>query len=182
VGKRAVCLLLSADQESARSIKRATGLSPDAITDVRRRWRERGLSSLIDRPRKGRPPRVTAEYLRQLRRALRRGPRAYGYVFTVWSIARLVTHLHRQTGVKISRDWLRRLAHKADFVIGRPKHTLKGKRDPREYQQAAERLSRLKRGPRQQTRRSSCGTRTRPSSNSCRTWCAAGCPEADRWK
>lgn len=182
VGKRAVCLLLSAGQESARLIKRATGLSPDTITDVRRRWRERGLSSLVDRPRKGRPPRVTAEYLRQLRRALRRGPRKHGYVFTVWSIARLGTHLHRQTGIKISRDWLRRLAQNAGFVIGRPKHTLKGKRDPREYQEAAKRLDRLKRGPRQRARVSSCGIRTRPSSNSCRTWCAAGCPEADRWK
>jgi hypothetical protein len=34
-------------------------LSPDAVTDIRRRWRKRRLGSLADRPRTGRPPRVT---------------------------------------------------------------------------------------------------------------------------
>jgi transposase len=86
--KRAMCLLLSAAGQQATTIAGTIGLSLDAITDIRRRWRERGLRSLDDRPRSGRPPRVTAAYRRELRRALRRGPLACGYIFTVWSIAR----------------------------------------------------------------------------------------------
>src|SRR6187399_3306953 len=89
VVKRAACLLRSAAGDRAADIARVVGLSVDAVTDVRRRWRRRGLGSVHDRPRSGRPPRATAGYRRELRRAMRRGPRACGYVFTVWSVARL---------------------------------------------------------------------------------------------
>src|SRR5438874_10758983 len=74
VVRRAICLLLSAAGERAVDVARVTGLSPDAIGDIRRRWRKRRLRSLADRPRPGRPPRVTAAYHRELRRALRKGP------------------------------------------------------------------------------------------------------------
>lgn len=142
-----MCLLLSAAGESAKAIARITGLSFNSVTNIRRRWKKHRLRSLNDQLRSGRPPRVTAEYRRELRRALRRGPLAFGYVFTVWSVARLSSHLHRLTGIKLSPDWLRRLVHAHGFVIGRPKHTLRGKRDEREYQRTRQRLDRLKRGP-----------------------------------
>src|SRR5438270_13125192 len=133
VGKRATCVLLSAAGDAAKVIARVTGLSVDAITDVRRRWRKRRLRSLSDRPRAGRPPRVTPRYRRELRVALRRGPLALGFAFTVWSIARLGAYLAKRTGIAVGRDRLRRLAHAEGFVDGRLKHTLKGKRDEREY-------------------------------------------------
>ena len=174
VAKRAMCLLRSADGERASVIARVTGLSRDAITDIRRRWRSRGLRSLRDRPRSGRPSRVTDTYRRELRRALRAGPLACGYVFTVWSIARLAAHLAKRTGVRLGVDRLRRVVHAEDFVVGRPKHTLKGRRKRREYREARRRLARLKRGRRERTRRTSSGTATPRPSNCCRTWPAAG--------
>ncbi len=182
VGKRAVCLLLSAAGDPAGSIARVTGLSVDAVTDIRRRWHKRRLRSLPDRPRTGRSARITPQYRRQLRRALRRGPLACGYVFTVWSIARLGTYLEQRTDIAVSGDWLRRLVHAEDFVIGRPKHTLKGKRDPKKYRRAKRRLDRLKKGSRKRTVPTSCGTPTPPSSSCCRTWCAAGCGAGTRRK
>lgn len=183
VGRRATCLLMSADGEPATRIARATGMSLDAVSDVRRRWRtaraSRGrLRSLLDKRRTGRPAKVTAAYRRELRRALDRGPLACGYLLTVWSIARLRTHLAKVTGVTVSRDWLRRLAHRAGFVVGRPKHTLRGKRDEAAYRRAKRRLDRLKRGRRNRTRSSSCGTPTPASSSCCPTSCAAGCAGA----
>jgi transposase len=144
--KRAACLLLSAAGEPAGSIAGITGLSLDAISDIRRRWRQRGLRSLEDRPRPGRPPLVSDRYRRELRRALRKGPAGCGFVFTVWSIARLSTYLKKRTGIAIGVDWLRRLVHAEGFAVGRPAHTLAGKRDEREYRRARRRLSRLKRG------------------------------------
>lgn len=174
VAKRAMCLLRSAAGEQAATIARVTGLSLDAITDIRRRWRRRRLRSLVDRPRPGRPARVTGGYRRELRKALRRGPLALGYVFTVWSIARLRTYLLGRTGIALGTDWLRRLVHAEGFVIARPKHTLRGKRKRREYRQAGKRLGRLKKGHRRRARRTSCGTPTPPTSICCPTWCAAG--------
>jgi transposase len=171
-----MCLLLSATGERATDIARVTGLSLRSVTGVRSRWRRRRLRSLPDQPRSGRPPRVTAAYRRELRRALQKGPRACGrYVFTVWSIARLGTYLRRRTGIAVGIDWLRRMVHAEGFVIGRPGHTLKGKRDERAYRQVRRRLDRLKKGRCKRTRRTNCGTPTPRSSSCCRTSCGAGC-------
>jgi transposase len=183
VGRRAACLLLSADGEPARRIARVTGMSPDAVTDVRRRWRDaRGsrLRSLLDKPRAGRPAKVTTAYRRELRRALDKGPLSFGYLLTVWSIARLRTHLKKVTGITVSRDWLRRLAHREGFIIGRPKHTLRGKRNEAQYRRARNRLNQLKKGPRNRTHSSNCGTPTPASSSCCPTSCAAGCAGVSR--
>jgi transposase len=118
----------------------------------------------------GRPTRVTAEYRRQLRRALRKGPLVCGYVFTVWSIARLGTYLRERTGIALGVHRLRQLAHAEGFVVGRPKHTLKGKRDEREYRRTRRRLEQLKKGRPKRTRPLSSGSPTPPSSTCCRTW------------
>jgi transposase len=176
VVKRAMCLLMSAAGEAATHIARVTGLSPRAVTSIRRRWRARRLRSLVDRGRAGRPSRVTPGYRRALRRALRKGPLACGFVFTVWSIARLATYLRRRTGIAIGVDWLRRLAHAEGFVVARPAHTLAGKRDEREYRKARRRLERLKKGRPRWTRPTNSGTPTPRSSTCCRTWCVAGRP------
>jgi len=102
--KRAVCLLLSAAGERTRDIARVTGLSRRAIEIIRRRWRQLRLRSVLDKPRPGRPSLITVEYRRELRRALRKGPLALGYVFTVWSIARLRTYLRQAHGHHLGRQ------------------------------------------------------------------------------
>lgn len=150
VGKRATCLLLSAQGAAVSLIHTATGLSRKAVTDIRRRFRQRGLRSLQDLPHPGRPPRLTQAYRRELRRALARVPLAFGYVFTQWSIARLGTHLQERTGIGFSREYLRRLVHQAGYRIGRPKHTLglkrRQRRSTRAYRRAKKQLEELKRG------------------------------------
>jgi len=146
VGKRAVCLLLSSDGSPSKLISQVTGLSKDAIPDIRRRWQECGMASLKELPRPGRPPKITPEYHKQLRKAVRAGPLSYGYVFSVWSIARLNSHLQTATGIRICNDWLRRLVHAEGFVYRRPKHTLKGKRNEKAFRKAQKALNRLKKG------------------------------------
>jgi transposase len=146
VVKRALCLLQSALGEPARRIGAILGLSVDAVSDIRRRWRHGRLRSLSDRPRCGRPGAISPAYRRQLRRALRHGPRFYGYVFTVWSAARLAAHLRQRTGTRVSPLWLRHVIRQEGFTLGRPKHTLKGKRDEAAYQRTRRLLERLKKG------------------------------------
>jgi len=146
ISKRAVCLLLSADGASTNLICQVTGLSGDAVTDIRRRWQRRGIASLREMFRPGRPPKITAQYRKQLRKALRDGPLSCGYVFTTWSIARLNTYLQNTTGIRICNDWLRQLIHAEGFVYRRPKYTLKGKRNKKAFRKAQKSLSRLKKG------------------------------------
>jgi transposase len=175
VAKRAMCLLRSEAGEPTAVIARVTGLSVDAITDIRRRWLQGGLRSLFDRSRTGRPSRITDAYRQALRRVLRSGPLACGYVFTVWSVARLAAHLRQTTGIGLGVDRLRQVIHVEGFGVGRPKHTLKGKRNPHAYAEAKKRLDRLKKGRLRQTPVMSCGTLTRRASSSCRIWSGPGC-------
>lgn len=179
--KRTICLLLSDSGHRAAEIAQVTGLSPDAVTDIRRRWKMDRLRSITDQPRSGRPSRVTQQYRRELPQALGRSPRAFGYVFTVWSIERLRTHLLERTGIALSSDWLRRLAHAEGFVAARPKHTLRGKRDEAEYRRAKKRLEQLKKGRCSRVPPTSCGTPMPLSLSFCPTWCAAGCGAASNW-
>jgi transposase len=161
--------LLSAAGASGQAICQATGLSVDTIADIRRRWQQRSMASLRDQPGSGRKPKASPAYRQELRAALRKGPLAFGYAFSVWSIARLNVHLQRKTSVPFSDEWLRTLVKAEGFVYRRPKHTLKGKRDERAFRKARRSLDRLKKGlcsPRPTT---NCGIRTSPSSTCTRT-------------
>lgn len=169
IGRRAVCLLLSADRASGKAIVAATGLSVDSIANIRRRWQQRGMASLRQAPGAGRKPIVTPAYRQELRAALRKGPVAYGYAFSVWSIARLNAHLQAQTGLTFCNEWLRTLVKAEGFVYRRPKHTLKGKRDERAFHKARRALDRLKKGLCSPQPLTSCGTRTSRSSTCTRT-------------
>jgi len=172
--RRAMCLLASANGQPALAVARMTGLSRDAITDIRRRWRERGLASLVDRPRSGRPRHITKRYRRLLCQALGKGPLALGYVFTIWSIARLGRYLARKTGISLSRQHLRLLVHREGFVVGRPRRSLKGKRKESEFRRAQRELNTLKRGVLRQSAATSSGSPTPVSSVSILTSCDAG--------
>lgn len=65
------------------------------LQQIRRRWNEHRMASLKDAPCSGRPPRINGIRHQGLKDAPRRGPLAYGHVFTTWSIARLNAHLQR---------------------------------------------------------------------------------------
>jgi transposase len=159
-GKRAVCLLLSADGASSRTIAEATGLSIDAITDIRRRWQQRGFGCLKDRARKHFASKATPAYREELRRALRLGPLALGYVHTVWSLPRLNAHLKAVTGISFCKAWMQRLVTAEGYVYRRPKHTLKGRRDERAFRKAQRQLNRLKKGRYAQEPTTNSGTPT----------------------
>jgi transposase len=98
-----------------------------------RRWlagfRRAGLAVLPDRARSGRPARANAAYRDALRSAMATPPPALGLPFDVWTSARLSAYLAEQTGVRLSPAWLRVLLARADFAVGRPKHTLKHLQD-----------------------------------------------------
>ena len=179
--RRAVCLLLSAAGDTTTDVARVTGLSHRAIQVIRRRWQQHRLLSVTDKPRPGRPPLITATYRRELRRALSKSPVALGYVFTVWSIARLSMYLHERTGIRVGVNRLRQLAHAEGFVVARPKHTLAGKRDEREYRQVRRRLRQLKKGRSKRTHPSNSGSPTPRPSTCCLTWSAAGRPRESNW-
>lgn len=89
-------------------------------------------------PRKstGRRSRATPEYRAALHRAVQTQPPTLGYRFSVWSVARLNAHLHKETGLSFGDDRLRAILREEGFSFQRPKHPMKGKHDEVAYEKS----------------------------------------------
>lgn len=146
VFRNATIILMSSVGRSKQSIATELGCSPATVDNVRRRYREQGLSGLVPRKSSGRRSRATPEYRSALRRLVQTPPQSLGYGFSVWSVARLNEHLKRQTKISFSDDRLRAILREEGFSFQRPKHTMRGKRDEAAYDKARRELKRLKKG------------------------------------
>lgn len=146
VFRNATVILMSGAGRSKQSIADDLGCCPATVDNVRKRYRQDGLAGLAPHKSPGRRSQATPEYRQALRRAVQTPPQTLGYGFSVWSAARLNTHLEKETGLSFSDDRMRALLREEGFSFQRPKHTLKGKRDEVAYQQAQRQLKRLKKG------------------------------------
>ncbi len=144
VFRNATIILMSAVGRSKFSIARELGCCPATVDNVRRRYRQSGLSGLQPIKPPGRPSAATPLYRQTLREAVNTPPQTLGYGFSVWSVARLNEHLKKRTGISFSEDQLRRLLHQEGFSFQRPKHTMKGKRDEVAFTKAQKQLKTLK--------------------------------------
>jgi transposase len=81
-----------------------------------RKWVQRfasqGPQGLLDRPRSGRPPKVTCELEKHLNRRIDQDPLQHGSLYSQWSCRELATVLAQQTGVQLGRESVRRVLKK----------------------------------------------------------------------
>ena len=71
------------------------------------RFAHQGPQGLLDRPRSGRPPKVTGALAHHLDRLVDQDPLQHGSSHSQWSCQELATVLARQTGVQLSRESVR---------------------------------------------------------------------------
>jgi transposase len=166
VRSRALILLLSDKGDSDEQISFVLGIARRTVSRTRSRWREQSLHGLPDRPRSGRPPKVTKPYLEELFRCLRLDPRSLGYAFTRWTAPRLAEYLLQATGIEVSADWVAELLRAHRYVWRRTQQTLKNKLDPIAARRAQRELKQLKKRANGKTRASSFGLGMESSSNS----------------
>ena len=71
------------------------------------RFAAQGTQGLVDRPRSGRPPKVTCELEQHLNRLVDQDPVQHGSLYSQWSCRELATVLAQQTGVQLGRESVR---------------------------------------------------------------------------
>jgi transposase len=92
-----------------------------------RKWVQRfatqGPQGLVDRPRSGRPPKVTCELEKHLKRLVDQDPLAHGSLHSQWSCRELATVLARQSGVLLGRESIRRALKKRAKLLSSDRST-----------------------------------------------------------
>ena len=68
------------------------------------RFANQGPQGLLDRPRSGRPPKVTCALEQHLNRLVDQDPLEHGSLHAQWSCRELATVLARETGVQLGRE------------------------------------------------------------------------------
>lgn len=76
------------------------------------RFAQQGPQGLLDRPRTGRPPKMTCELARHLQRLVEQDPLQHGARSSQWSCRELATVLAQQTGVQLGRESVRSVLKK----------------------------------------------------------------------
>ncbi len=71
------------------------------------RFASHGTQGRVDRPRSGRPPKVTCELEKHLNRLVEQDPLEHGSLHSQWSCRELATVLARETGVQLGRESVR---------------------------------------------------------------------------
>src|SRR5205807_7419254 len=71
------------------------------------RFATQGPQGLVDRPRSGRPPKITCALEQHLNRLVDQDPLQHGSLYSQWSCRELATVLAQQTGVQLGRESVR---------------------------------------------------------------------------
>lgn len=71
------------------------------------RFAHQGTQGLVDRPRSGRPAKVTCELEQYLNRLVDQDPLEHGSLYSQWSCRELAAVFTRETGVQLGRESVR---------------------------------------------------------------------------
>ena len=80
------------------------------------RFANQGPQGLVDRPRAGRPPKVTGALAHSLDRLVDHDPLQHGSSHSQWSCQERATGLARQTGVQLRRESIRDVLKKTKMA------------------------------------------------------------------
>jgi transposase len=82
-------------------------LANSALRKWVQRFAQQGPQGLLDRPRSGRPPKVTCALEQHLNRLIDQDPLEHGSFHSQWSCRELATVFARETGVHLGRESVR---------------------------------------------------------------------------
>jgi transposase len=131
---RAHSLLLSAQGTPIKDIAKASQVDRDTVSTWLKKWEHHGAQSLHDKPRSGRPPKLTPDEQELAKQYLQEEPR---------SLKRVVERFAQQTEKRLSVSSLKRLAKRGRLRWKRVRKSLKRLRDDEAFAQCKRELEAL---------------------------------------
>jgi transposase len=115
--KRIRALLMLAEGRNVSETARALGTTRQSVYNWIHSYRRHPApEGLADRPRPGRPPRLSAADRAVLRRLLdEERPADHGYDAPEWTVRLLLKQIERELGVRLSGGALRRTLHRMGY-------------------------------------------------------------------
>ena len=90
-----------------QTVSDALSFTYSALRKWVHRFAHQGTQGLVDRPRSGRPPKITCELEQHLNRHVDQDPLEHSSLHSQWSCRELATVLARETGVQLGRESVR---------------------------------------------------------------------------
>lgn len=129
---RAHIILLSHQGLTPPAIAALVRVDPATVRRTIHRYDAESLIGLRNRPRPGRPRKVTPTWEHLLLRLVEQDPRRFGVPRTAWTSPTLAAYLAQRTGIRVSDDRVQYYLHQHGYVTGRPTWTVQHltRRDP----------------------------------------------------
>jgi transposase len=105
---------------SQSEVARRMDVHRQSVSRWARELEEAGVRGLRKAERTGRPPKLSPAQLRDIERALKRGPEAFGYTTGLWTAARVRDLIEYRTGVRYHEDHVWRILRKLGWTCQRP--------------------------------------------------------------
>ena len=90
-----------------QTVSDALSLTYSALRKWVHRFASEGTQGLADRPRPGRPPKITCAWEQHLNRLVDQDPLQHGSLYSQWSCRALAAVLAHQPGVQVGRESVR---------------------------------------------------------------------------
>lgn len=105
---------------SQSEVARRVGAHRQSVSRWARELEQSGVRGLRKARRIGRPPRLSAAQLRDLERALMRGPEAFGFASGLWTASRVRDLIEHRTGVRYHEAHAWRILRGLNWSCQRP--------------------------------------------------------------
>jgi transposase len=129
VSQRAQMILLSTRGKSVPELADLFGFCEPTVRFWIRRYDAEGPAGLFDRPRTGRPPKITDDVKKRMLRLIQSDPQDAGYLATAWTSAMVVLALAK-AGIYVGVGAVRVALHQIGLRWGRPRLAMPAKVDP----------------------------------------------------
>jgi transposase len=131
---RAHRILLSSRHVTIKEIVKIYQVDRDTVSSWIKKWEQTGVESLYEKPRCGRPSKLTPEETELAQQYIKEESRC---------LKQVVERLSQKTAKRLSISSLKRLAKKARLRWKRVRKSLKSLRDPEEFAQCQRELEAL---------------------------------------